>query len=381
MTGVQTCALPISSLQTGESMQIPYEVETSDGQKLTIMVKVIGEDNQARIEVAPGSSFTEHAFEDRTSASTPNQIWSGGNLHVIDPDHDQAGFIAQNISTSEGGSFYINPRGNWAYTIDNAKVQHLGQGESYQKTFSVESIDGSTHQNITVTVHGTNDAPVVSAQVQIAQGTEDTDIQINVVDLLANATDVDDNDAGMLTIGNLVADHGTISDNNNGTYTFHPEQDYNGQVHFTYDVKDTHGGVTTTGATTTLSAVRDSAVITEVNTGSITEDGTHSSQNAGTVTELATGRLSVVDPDSGENSFQYSQFGETKIHDPYNGFLRIDNGGNWTYRVDNARLQYLAEGQTEVVTYQVHSRDGTPYELHINIIGTNDVPKIGRAHV
>ena len=366
----------IASLRTGESMQIPYEVETSDGQKLTIMVKVIGEDNQARIEVAPGSSFTEHAFEDRTSASTPNQIWSGGNLHVIDPDHDQAGFIAQNISTSEGGSFYINPRGNWAYTIDNAKVQHLGQGESYQKTFSVESIDGSTHQNITVTVHGTNDAPVVSAQVQIAQGTEDTDIQINVVDLLANATDVDDNDAGMLTIGNLVADHGTISDNNNGTYTFHPEQDYSGQVHFTYDVKDAHGGVTTTGATTTLSAVRDSAVITEVNTGSITEDGTHSSQNAGTVTELATGRLSVVDPDSGENAFQYSQFGETKIHDPYNGFLRIDNSGNWTYRVDNSRLQYLAEGQTEVVTYQVHSRDGTPYKLHINVIGTNDVPTV-----
>eukprot|EP00487_Bulimina_marginata_P002128 TRINITY_DN149_c0_g1_i2.p1 TRINITY_DN149_c0_g1~~TRINITY_DN149_c0_g1_i2.p1 ORF type:complete len:154 (+),score=12.63 TRINITY_DN149_c0_g1_i2:342-803(+) len=142
-------------------MQIPYEVETSDGQKLTIMVKVIGEDNQARIEVAPGSSFTEHAYEDRTSVSTPDQIWSGGNLHVIDPDHDQAGFIAQNIATPEGGNFYINPRGNWAYTIDNAKVQHLGQGESYQKTFSVESIDGSAHQKYHCNSSCTNDAPVV----------------------------------------------------------------------------------------------------------------------------------------------------------------------------------------------------------------------------
>ncbi|TKG35430.1 hypothetical protein FCV85_04670, partial [Vibrio sp. F13] len=47
----------IASLRTGESMQIPYEVETSDGQKLTIMVKVIGEDNQARIEVTPYSSL------------------------------------------------------------------------------------------------------------------------------------------------------------------------------------------------------------------------------------------------------------------------------------------------------------------------------------
>ncbi|PKH87756.1 VCBS domain-containing protein [Colwellia sp. Bg11-28] len=372
----------ISSLHAGESMEIPYEVKTNDGQKITIMVKVIGEDNQARIEVGRYSSFDNNAYEDNISpGSTPNQVYSGGNLQVIDPDHSQAGFIAQHITTSEGGSFFINARGNWAYTIDNDKLQHLGTGDSYQKTFTVESIDGSAHQNITVTVHGTNDAPVVSAQVQIAQGSEDTNIQLNAVDLLANATDVDDNDAGQLSIANLVADHGTISDNNNGTYTFHPEQDYNGQVHFTYDVKDGHGGITHTGATTTLAAVRDSAVITEVNTGSIVEDGPNSSSNAGMVTELASGTLNVVDPDSGENSFQYSQFGETKVQDSFGGELRIDSGGNWGYHVDNASLQYLAEGQTEEVIYRVHSRDGTPYDLHINVIGTNDAPTVNHVNL
>ncbi|AAZ27956.1 VCBS domain-containing protein [Colwellia psychrerythraea] len=372
----------ISSLHAGESMEIPYEVKTNEGQKITIMVKVIGEDNQARIEVGRYSRFDNHAYEDNISpGSTPNQIYSGGNLYVIDPDHSQAGFIAQHITTSEGGSFFINPRGNWAYTIDNDKVQHLGAGESYQKTFTVDSIDGSAQKDITVTVHGTNDAPVVSAQVQIAHGSEDTNIQLNAIDLLANATDVDDNDAGKLNIANLVADHGTISDNNNGTYTFHPEQDYNGQVHFTYDVKDTHGGITHTGATTTLAAVRDSAVITEVNTGSIVEDGPNSSGNAGMVTELASGTLNVVDPDSGENSFQYSQFGETKVQDSFGGELRIDSGGNWGYHVDNASLQQLAEGQTEEVIYRVHSRDGTPYDLHINVIGTNDAPTVNHVNL
>ncbi|MGS0726061.1 cadherin-like domain-containing protein, partial [Shewanella sp. 0m-11] len=287
----------ISSLHAGESMEIPYEVETNDGQKLTIMVKVTGEDNQARIEVAPYSSIDNHVYEDHTSfGNTTNQIYSGGNLHVIDPDHDQAGFIAQNITTPEGGHFFINARGNWAYTIDNDKLQHLGSGESYQKTFTVESIDGSAHQNITVTVHGTNDAPVVSAQVQLSQGTEDTDIQLSTAELIANATDVDDNDAGQLSIANLTADHGTITANPNGTFTFHPEKDYNGQVHFDYDVLDAHGGVTHTSANTSLAAINDAAIITGDKSGSVTED--HHVQGDALHTVYTTGVLNVLDPDA-----------------------------------------------------------------------------------
>ncbi|WP_206747669.1 cadherin-like domain-containing protein [Shewanella sp. 10N.286.52.C2] len=365
----------IGSLHAGESMELPYEVETSDGQKLTIMVKVTGEDNQAKIEVTPYSSLNNHVYEDHTSfGNTTNQLSSGGTLHVIDPDHDQAGFIAQTITTAEGGRFNINAQGQWSYDIDNDKVQHLGAGESFQQTFIVESIDGSAKKDITVTVHGTNDAPIASAEVRLANGLEDSEIVLTTSQLLANTSDVDDNDIGKLSIENLHADHGTIVLNADGTFTFTPEKDYNGQVHFTYDVKDGHGGVTHTGATTSLSAVRDAAIITEVTSQNITEDGSHNTQNQGVITELANGQLHVVDPDSGENSFQFSQFGETRIHDPFNGHLRINSAGNWGYSVDNANLQSLGEGQTEVVTYRVQSKDGTPFDLNINVVGTNDAP-------
>ncbi|WP_017041104.1 VCBS domain-containing protein, partial [Vibrio genomosp. F10] len=167
----------ISSLHAGESMELPYEVETTDGQKLTIMVKVTGEDNQAKIAVTPYSSLNNHVYEDHTSfGNTTSQLSSGGTLQVIDPDHDQAGFIAQTITTAEGGRFNINAQGQWSYDIDNDKVQHLGAGESFQQTFTVESIDGSAKKDITVTVHGTNDAPVASAEVRLANGLEDTQI-------------------------------------------------------------------------------------------------------------------------------------------------------------------------------------------------------------
>ncbi|WP_261925658.1 VCBS domain-containing protein, partial [Vibrio aestuarianus] len=223
----------ISSLHAGESMELPYEVETTDGQKLTIMVKVTGEDNQAKIAVTPYSSLNNHVYEDHTSfGNTTSQLSSGGTLQVIDPDHDQAGFIAQTITTAEGGRFNINAQGQWSYDIDNDKVQHLGAGESFQQTFTVESIDGSAKKDITVTVHGTNDAPVASAEVRLANGLEDTQIVLTPAQLLANSSDVDDNDIGKLSIENLQADHGAIAFNTDGTFTFTPEKDYNGDVHF-----------------------------------------------------------------------------------------------------------------------------------------------------
>ncbi|MEZ9134238.1 cadherin-like domain-containing protein, partial [Vibrio breoganii] len=60
-------------------------------------------------------------------------------------------------------------------------------------------------------------------------------------------------------------------DNKDGTYTFTPTKDYNGQVHFSYDVTDAHGGTTHTGAITTLAAVNDAPDVTAV-TDSVTED-------------------------------------------------------------------------------------------------------------
>ncbi|WP_240798936.1 VCBS domain-containing protein [Vibrio sp. F13] len=364
----------IGSLHAGESMELPYEIETNDGQKLTIMVKVTGEDNQAKIEVTPYSSLNNHVYEDHTSfGNTTNQLSSGGTLHVIDPDHDQAGFIAQTITTAEGGRFNINAKGHWSYDIDNDKVQHLGAGESFQQTFTVESIDGSAKKDITVTVHGTNDAPVASAEVRLANGLEDTQIVLTPAQLLANSSDVDDNDIGKLSIENLQADHGAIALNADGTFTFTPEKDYNGDVHFSYDVKDAHGGVTHTGASTTLSAVGDAAIFAGDKSGQITED--RHVQGDAQHTIFVTGVLNVIDPDAGEDHF-YDTRNAHAISDPYGGHLTIGKAGDWAYSVPNANIQHLAAGQVEQVQYEVTTAGGDKQVITLYVHGTNDKPII-----
>ncbi|CAK3789590.1 Tandem-95 repeat protein [Vibrio crassostreae] len=362
----------VSSLHQGESMEFPYTVKTTDGQTVTIMVKVIGEDSQARIEVGRYSSVDNHVTEDHfTPGSTHNLISSSGHLHVIDPDHDQAGFIAQNINTPEGGHFHINARGSWAYNIDNSKLQHLGAGESYQKTFTVESIDGSAHRDITVTVHGTNDNPVISSAISLPAGVEDTKIILTSPQLLANTTDIDDNDADQLSIANLQTDHGSILANTNGTFTFTPEANYHGQVKFTYDVKDAHGGITHTSASTTLAAVNDAGVITGDKSGTITEDSHVQGDAQHTI--YTVGVLDVTDPDAGENHFHESH-NVHALHDPFGGSFTIGKAGDWSYSVPNANVQHLAKDQVETVQYEVITQGGDKQIVTVSIHGTNDDP-------
>ncbi|MEZ9056000.1 VCBS domain-containing protein [Vibrio sp. 10N.261.49.A5] len=347
---------------------------------------------------------TGDVYENRNPDMSPDFAQSGmahltnsmihveGQLTIIDPDTGENSFDSKGIGYTYHGKYghlILNTDGKWFYGVATgtadvngglttnvgSTIDQLGANETLTDTITIQSKDGTTH-DIVITIHGDNDRPYCSSEVQLNSGKEDLAQTITASELLANTIDVDSNDLGKLTVANLHADHGSILDNQDGTYTFTPTKDYNGQVHFSYDVTDAHGGTTHTGASTTLTATPDGAIISEVTTDHVTEDGSHSSHNAGVTTELANGRLQVVDPDSGENKFQYSQFGESAVHDPFVGMLRIDSMGNWGYSVNNANLQHLAQGQTETVIYRVHSYDGTAYELHIDVVGTNDAPTV-----
>ncbi|PML48238.1 hypothetical protein BCT75_20840 [Vibrio lentus] len=347
---------------------------------------------------------TGDVYENRNPDMSPDFAQSGmahltnsmihveGQLTIIDPDTGENSFDSKGIGYTYHGKYghlILNTDGKWFYGVATgtadvngglttnvgSTIDQLGANETLTDTITIQSKDGTTH-DIVITIHGDNDRPYCSSEVQLNSGKEDLAQTITATELLANTIDVDSNDLGKLTVANLHADHGSILDNQDGTYTFTPTKDYNGPIHFSYDVTDAHGGTTHTGASTTLTATPDGAIISEVTTDHVTEDGSHSSHNAGVTTELANGRLQVVDPDSGENKFQYSQFGESAVHDPFGGMLRIDSMGNWGYSVNNAKLQHLAQGQTETVIYRVHSYDGTAYELHIDVVGTNDAPTV-----
>ena len=61
------------------------------------------------------------------------------------------------------GSFTLDATGNWTYTADDSQtaIQQLGAGQSITDSFTAVSSDGTASQLVTVTIHGTNDVPVI----------------------------------------------------------------------------------------------------------------------------------------------------------------------------------------------------------------------------
>ncbi|WP_183091172.1 VCBS domain-containing protein [Vibrio sp. SBT000027] len=390
----------VQALGNGATATDTITVHSADGTPHQVTITVNGTNDNAVVGGVDTASVTEKAAGDNMS---PDHAQSGmatlrvstlnanGHLSVIDPDSGQSGFADNNVGYNYHGTYgdlILNPNGDWNYYADAGSLTHiggrpttrgsaidkLGEGETLTDTITVHTKDGTPH-NIVITINGSNDRPYCSSEVQLNAGTEDTRQTITAAQLLQNSIDVDKNDSGLLTVANLHPDHGSILDNQNGIYTFTPEKDYNGKVHFTYDVKDAHGGVTHTGATSSLSAVADKAVISGSDTGTIIED--HNVGHSSLQPVVASGLLSVTDPDAGQDHFQVNLLlGEQAIHDPFGGFLRITPSGAWGYEVANSRLQSLAEGEVEKVVYRVYSADHTAHDITITVTGTNDKPTI-----
>ncbi|HDX8347751.1 TPA: VCBS domain-containing protein, partial [Aeromonas dhakensis] len=90
------------------------------------------------------------------------KLSDSGVLTISDADQGQAKFLAGNGTPSAGalGSLSITEGGTWSYNVDNSKVQYLGEGETKVETFTVASVDGTTH-TVTITITGVNDAAVI----------------------------------------------------------------------------------------------------------------------------------------------------------------------------------------------------------------------------
>jgi Ca2+-binding RTX toxin-like protein len=126
-------------------------------------------------------------------------------------------------------------------------VQSLGAGATKTETFTVQSLDGTASQSITITLNGVNDTPIAGNDAFLA--TQGTPLTITVASLLGNDSDADSGDILSIT-GVSGAVGGTVGLNNNGTPT-NAADDFiiftptgSGAGGFTYNLSDRNGGTT-----------------------------------------------------------------------------------------------------------------------------------------
>jgi uncharacterized delta-60 repeat protein len=105
-----------------------------------------------------------------------------------------------------------------------------------------------------------NRAPILTGiATTLASGAEDLAYTVSGASLLTGFTDAD---GDTLSVIALTANHGTVADNGNGTWTITPAANYNGPVGLDYSVSDGHGGTVAASQSFTLAAVNDAPALT-----------------------------------------------------------------------------------------------------------------------
>ena len=107
--------------------------------------------------------------------------------------------LGYKIYQSQYGSLTMYKDGNWSYNADNTKaaVQAIGLADKVTDTITITELDGTTH-NISVTVNGVNDGPVMTSNGGLATATIQIDQYAPALITALQATDVDTNDVGLL---------------------------------------------------------------------------------------------------------------------------------------------------------------------------------------
>ena len=284
-----------------------------------------------------------------------------GTLTVVDPDAGEAAFVPRTAVAGAHGSFSINAAGVWVYTLNNADpaVQALGAGQTLpNEMFTVTSIDGTT-QVVTISITGTNDAPVASpAAFTVTEGGALFNGQ-------ATATDVDAN-AKLTFALNGAAPAGLVF-NANGSYSFDPNNPAYaalgaGQqqvITVPFTVTDDQGATSTRNITITIIGTNGAPVALPASF-TVAEDA-----------PIVTGRVSATDPD-----------GNAALNFALNGIappgLTFKPDGSYAFDPSNAAYQSLGVGQQTVINvpFTVTDDQGatSTKNLVITVTGTNDAP-------
>jgi gliding motility-associated-like protein len=163
-----------------------------------------------------------------TNEDTPLTLALPGVLGN-DSDIDNDALSAVLVTTTSQGSLTLNANGSFSYTPS----PNFNGNDS----FTYRANDGSLNSNVvtvTLTVNAVNDAPVA---VNDSYSTnEDTPLAIILPDVLANDTDAEGSALSAVLV--TTTSQGTLALNANGSFSYTPSLNFNGNDSFTYKAFD-----------------------------------------------------------------------------------------------------------------------------------------------
>ena len=242
------------ALDYNGAVSITYEIEDADGDKSTATVTFnVTSVNDTPIILADVASINE------------DETLNGTDLRLNDSDIDGDDLVINTIPVTDvaNGTLTINADGTYKY-VPNANFNGTD-------SFVYEVCDDATpalcaQAIVIITVNPVNDETV------IANDSASTNENVAVtIDVLANDTDVDGNNATLTSVTN--GTNGTTSIVN-GKIVYTPNENFNGEDTFAY----TNSEGNTATVTITVNPVNDSPVAVN-DTATVVENGTLNGTN------------------------------------------------------------------------------------------------------
>ncbi len=234
-------------------------------------------------------------------------------------------------TTPPVGSLSLNPDGSFSYTPPVNFIGSVG--------FTYLAFDGTLASllSATVTINVTNNLPPI-AQNDSYSLNEDTTLNVPASGVLANDSDPD---GGTLTaVVENPPDHGALTLNSNGSFTYTPQANYFGPDTFTYRARDYLSGSLPATVSLTVNPVNDPPVAQD---DSYTLNLNSATQGGNLVAALPGVLANDQDADPGDTLVA------SLVTSPTNGSVTLNPDGSFTYTPG-------VDGQA-VFTYQV--TDGT----------------------
>jgi VCBS repeat-containing protein len=247
----------VQALNVSDTLTDTFTVHTVDGTTQVVTITIHGTNDAAVISGTSSASLTETNVAQNT----------GGTLSATDVDNSNAFTQQTNVAGSNAyGTFNITSAGVWTYSMNNAHDEFVG-GTDYTDSFTVATADG-TSQIITVTIHGTNDAP--TAHNDTFTTAQNASIILTQTDLTTNDLDVDFGDTLSVISVDSQGTLGAVDLLPGGSVSYDPSGQFDGLLPgqsatdtFTYTIADSSGATST--ATVTITVYRITPPIAEAN--------------------------------------------------------------------------------------------------------------------
>ena len=287
--------------------------------------------NQAPIDLSVDQTFT---LEDIRVMQD--------SLQISDADGDKLYYRVSN--QPKNGTLTIDEQGVWTYSVEGI---YIGDDTA---TILIDDGYGGT---VTKTLNF--DAKVSAPTINTA--TVDLKEDTPVDDTISVTNPV----GGALTYEIVTnAANGAFSVNEDGSYRYNPNQDYNGQDSVVIKVTNEYGLSTTSTLTFEIEAVNDAPTVEEIAPINLAEDAA-----------VVSGQVNAHDVDKGA-ILRYTA--------PEIAGFTLNSDGSYSFDASDEAYQHLEEGVVETITIPItvlDEYDATAQtDIVIQLTGTNDAPII-----